>query len=52
MTEVSPRIRQDYGNGRDYYALHGKKLVVLPENALDRPGADYLEWHNEKVYVG
>lgn len=50
--EVSKRIKEDYGNGREYYAMYGKQLVVLPENALDRPGRDYLEWHNERVYVG
>jgi len=50
--EVSRRIKEDYGNGRDYYAMHGRRLVVLPENTMDLPGAEYLEWHNERVYVG
>ena len=50
--EVSKRIKEDYGNGREYYAMHGKKLMVLPENIMDLPGGEYLEWHNERVYVG
>lgn len=50
--EVSKRIKEDYGNGRDYYAMHGRRLMVLPENAMDLPGVDYLEWHNERVYAG
>ncbi len=50
--EVSKRIKEDYGNGREYYAMHGRQLVVLPGNMLDQPGKDYLEWHNERVYVG
>ncbi|NLY75372.1 MAG: HNH endonuclease [Firmicutes bacterium] len=50
--EVSRRIKEDYGNGRDYYAMHGRRLVVLPENTMDLPGVEYLEWHNERVYVG
>lgn len=35
--EVSKRIREDFGNGRDYYKTHGQGLLVLPENTLDIP---------------
>lgn len=50
--EVSRRIKEDYGNGREYYALHGKSLAVLPGNPNDRPSTAYLQWHNESVFLG
>lgn len=49
--EVSGRIKSDYGNGREYYALHGKKVENLPQRSFDRPSIEYIEWHNEHVYV-
>lgn len=50
--EVSKRIKEDYGNGKEYYAYHGKKLIILPERREQRPDPYYLEWHNENVYLG
>ena len=50
--EVSQRIKEDFGNGREYYAHHGSKLLILPERRDQLPDRDYLEWHNENVYVG
>lgn len=50
--EVSRRIKEDYGNGRAYYAYHGKPLVSLPGAITDRPARELLLWHNENVYVG
>ena len=49
--EVSQRIRKQYENGRDYYKMHGKHLVVLPDRAIDRPSPDFIEWHNHKIYA-
>lgn len=49
--EVSKRIKEDYGNGKEYYALHGKKLIVLPDNSQERPSVQFLRWHNENVYI-
>jgi len=49
--EVSRRIKEDFGNGRDYYAYHGKKLIVLPQRKEQLPDPYYLEWHNENVYL-
>ncbi len=49
--EVSRHIKEDYGNGREYYALHGKPLSVLPETVGDQPSKDYLLWHNENVFL-
>lgn len=45
--EVSRRIREDYENGRDYYALHGRQVSVPPTPSL-QPSPAALEWHNER----
>lgn len=49
--EVSGRIREEFKNGRDYYALRGRSLEVVPSSPADRPSADFIEWHNQKVFV-
>ena len=50
--EVSRRIREEFQNGREYYAHHGQELAVLPSVVTERPQADFLRWHNEKLFVG
>jgi hypothetical protein len=47
--EVSPRLKEDYRNGRSYYPLHGAS-VSIPTAAGDAPSVDFLRWHNERVY--
>lgn len=49
--EVSRRIREDFDNGRYYYALHGQE-VRAPRAPEDRPVGDVLRWHNERIYLG
>lgn len=49
--DVSRRLHEDYGNGRDYYKYHGQKLLVLPEKTIDLPFKEYLRWHNENVFL-
>jgi putative restriction endonuclease len=49
--EVSKRIKEDYGNGREYYAFHGKKLAEVPDSIYEKPSQQYLRWHNENVYL-
>ena len=49
---VGQRLRDEFENGRAYYRLSGTRLVNLPDRAEDRPGAEFLEWHNSKVYFG
>jgi predicted restriction endonuclease len=48
--EVSPRIREEFENGRDYYALHGKPLI-LPPHAKLRPDPTALDWHNNNCFL-
>ena len=49
--EVSRRIRDEFENGRDYYAMHGTEIRV-PEQIELQPDPDALRWHNEKVFLG
>ncbi len=44
--EVSRRIREEFENGRHYYALHGERLQVLPQQESARPAREFLEWHH------
>jgi len=50
--EVSRRIHEEFSNGRDYYAHHGKPLIVLPTEALEQPSREFLRWHNENAFSG
>jgi putative restriction endonuclease len=49
--EVSRRIREEYENGRHYYALHGSDVAV-PETIERRPDPSALSWHNERCFKG
>ncbi len=49
--EVSRRIRDEFENGRDYYALHGK-LIRTPDSESQQPDPVSLSWHNENRYLG
>jgi putative restriction endonuclease len=49
--EVSSRIREEFENGREYYALQGKE-IRLPSRRELRPSPALLGWHNENVFLG
>lgn len=49
--EVSKRIREEYENGRQYYALQGA-AVSVPEDVNRRPDQRTLAWHNEHRFKG
>ncbi len=46
---VSRRIREEFENGRDYYAL-GSRNVRPPQRGYLPPHRDYLEWHGDMVF--
>ncbi len=48
---VSKRIREEFENGRDYYAMAGRALRE-PGQPLFRPSASALQFHNESVFLG
>ncbi len=45
---VSPRIREEFHNGREYYQSLDQTLKVMPADLRDRPAPDFLRWHNER----
>jgi len=49
--EVSRRIREEYENGRHYYALHGQEIHA-PDKIAQRPDREALTWHNEHRFKG
>ena len=49
--EVSRRIKEEFENGRDYYALHGSR-IRLPQDIAHRPAVESLIWHNEERFLG
>jgi len=49
--EVSRRIKEEFDNGKHYYALHGQRIAV-PVHVLQQPDRAALLWHNENLYRG
>ena len=47
---VTRRLEHEYHNGKIYYALEDHELW-LPPSAEDRPRREYLERHNEEVFL-
>jgi len=48
---VSPAIRKEFENGRDYYALDGRPLIRVPSSPSERPSSEFLERHARNVFV-
>ncbi len=48
--EVSKRIKEEFENGKEYYAHHGRRLTNLPIQASEQPAPEFLKWHNRYVY--
>jgi putative restriction endonuclease len=42
---VSPRIREEWFNGKVYYRLDNKPLTVVPAQPSMRPDPELLDWH-------
>ncbi len=38
-------FHDEFDNGRDYYAIDGQPLKVLPGSEQERPAREFLEWH-------
>jgi putative restriction endonuclease len=49
--EVSRRIREEFDNGKHYYALHGNKIEP-PSDIGQCPDPAALKWHNENCFRG
>ena len=48
---VSHRIKEDFQNGRDYYALHGRE-VRTPQRGYPSPASEALDWHARVRFLG
>jgi putative restriction endonuclease len=50
--EVSRRIKEDFDNGKEYYAFQGRNLEVVPDLTTERPSREFIAWHNENKFLG
>jgi putative restriction endonuclease len=48
--KVSDRLNDEYANGRIYYELQDRRLMVLPDDPSSRPSRQALDWHASHVY--
>jgi putative restriction endonuclease len=48
---VSPRLREEFENGREYYKFQGNR-ILLPGQSHLAPSKEAIRWHLENVYVG
>jgi putative restriction endonuclease len=48
--KVSPRLKADWQNGKEYYAHHGVPLRFSPMDPGSRPNPEFLQWHNESRF--
>ena len=48
---VSRRIKEEFENGRDYYALHGM-LLQSPNDPIALPSPENLTFHSESIFRG
>jgi putative restriction endonuclease len=46
---ASPRLRDDFGNGDQFYAKAGQ-AIDLPARRADRPHREFLQWHLDEVF--
>ena len=49
---VSGGLHEDFGNGRDCYPYHGRRLAVVPDRRSLRPARQHLDWHHDNVFLG
>jgi putative restriction endonuclease len=49
--EVGRRLKEDFENGRHYYAMHGQP-ISLPRDLAQRPTQEALEWHQMNRFLG
>ena len=49
--EVSRRLKEDFQNGKHYYAHHGQQ-IWQPRDPGRRPNPEALAWHRQERYLG
>lgn len=50
--EVSSRLKEEWLNGKEYYAYQGKVLAFKPDSETHQPAPEFLEWHNANRFRG
>ncbi len=48
--QVSPRLRQDWGNGKEFYERAGRGISI-PRVRANRPDREAVEWHLDTVFL-
>ena len=48
--EVSPKLKTEWENGREYYLHHGQPLHTRPADPAGQPSREFLTWHNENRF--
>jgi len=48
--EVSKKIKEEFNNGKHYYAYHGNELAVVPNFIEEKPNLEFIQWHNDNVF--
>ena len=48
---VSKRLKEEFSNGKVYYALDGRDIVI-PKDPELAPAVDLLEWHGDVKFLG
>ena len=48
--EVSKRIREEFENGHEYYALQGS-VIRSPKLGIPQPAVQNLQWHNDNRFL-
>jgi putative restriction endonuclease len=49
--EVGHRLKEDFENGKHYYAMHGQP-IFRPKEPDQRPKRGFLEWHQTNSFLG
>jgi hypothetical protein len=47
---ASRRLKDEFDNGEEYFAMQSSQLW-LPTRPEDRPRKEYLEWHNDLIFL-
>lgn len=48
--QVSPALRQQFGNG-DWFYQHAGMPIEIPDKKSNRPNRDFLAWHSDAVFL-
>jgi putative restriction endonuclease len=47
---VSPRLREEFANGDQYYARAGQ-VIAVPAHPREGPAREFVEWHMDERFL-